>query len=411
LDGNDLIFIPAEVITSNHLEELSLQTSKIETNKSQIESLHPLVTRWMEKRKSLLNKFEQEIVESQLRKENARNILEINMLMCGLPDESNFFGWKSCSPALCVPTPDRHKTLLLSHPIHSELFIKKLISDPVFREIMEGYQIKLKMSKSLSCKETIQITSEEKCVDEIKPQNKLDRTKKNKSCLVLESEGQAIVMQVMAELSEEYRKNIAGVQVLDMSNIGLTFLSPAIRHFKKLERLFLENNHLCELPDEIGELKNLTFLALGGNELFRLPASIRKISKLGGITLDGNSLDPNEKLPLFEAMRKLHVLSIDDPEIIMQLYNRCKRNHEKLARLTKMLAVSLNLPREEKPKTKEAPNRGLPLLTLLRGKEENEPKKKHRHKNHLLPPPMPDRVPNLKLPAIAGTTKAITSRT
>jgi Leucine-rich repeat (LRR) protein len=57
-----------------------------------------------------------------------------------------------------------------------------------------------------------------------------------------------------------------------------------------LRILFLVQNKLTNLPEDIGKLRSLNILSLRGNKIERLPDSITDLSNLGTLTLDQNNI-------------------------------------------------------------------------------------------------------------------------
>lgn len=75
--------------------------------------------------------------------------------------------------------------------------------------------------------------------------------------------------------------------VLDLRNRGLTKLPPEIGRFKRLEKLYLNENPLRTLPPEIGLLTNLTELTLGdpSRALTNLPPEIGALRRLEALRI------------------------------------------------------------------------------------------------------------------------------
>ncbi|XP_024940249.1 uncharacterized protein LOC107267295 isoform X2 [Cephus cinctus] len=84
---------------------------------------------------------------------------------------------------------------------------------------------------------------------------------------------------------------------LDWPNVGIEeFPSHIIKSYPGLRMLYLENNKLAKLPDELfTTLKNLMWLDVRNNLLTYLPESIKYHASLETILLQGNKI---ERLPL-----------------------------------------------------------------------------------------------------------------
>ncbi|KIC76476.1 hypothetical protein DB41_GB00110, partial [Neochlamydia sp. TUME1] len=86
---------------------------------------------------------------------------------------------------------------------------------------------------------------------------------------------------------ERHGKDITS---LDLTEIGLTSLSPEIGQLPHLQTLNLENNQLTFLPAEIGQLPHLQTLNLENNQLTFLPAEIGQLFQLQWLHLNNNQL-------------------------------------------------------------------------------------------------------------------------
>lgn len=76
---------------------------------------------------------------------------------------------------------------------------------------------------------------------------------------------------------------------LDLSNKGLTELSPDIGKLVKLQDLNLSGNQLTELPAEIANLEELYKLDAGSNQLSSLPAAFSRLTNIEYLFLYGNN--------------------------------------------------------------------------------------------------------------------------
>ena len=87
-----------------------------------------------------------------------------------------------------------------------------------------------------------------------------------------------------------------------------TNMAEAMKNPKRVQRLFLENQGLESLPEEVLRLTNLTFLNLERNRLSKLPASISELTKLEELYLFSNQI---EDFPVgVEGLSKLKILAL-----------------------------------------------------------------------------------------------------
>jgi len=82
--------------------------------------------------------------------------------------------------------------------------------------------------------------------------------------------------------------NIETLRISD--NIGE--LPEWIRHFRKLDVLWLEGCGLRKVPDWIGDLTELSYLTLYDNKLEELPNSIARLERLKKFSINKNPLNP-----------------------------------------------------------------------------------------------------------------------
>ena len=83
---------------------------------------------------------------------------------------------------------------------------------------------------------------------------------------------------------------LTSLEILSLENNKLTDLPESIFKLINLEKLFLENNQLTDLPESISELSNLQELDLSNNQLSGLPFSIEKLTNLIKLDLEKNQL-------------------------------------------------------------------------------------------------------------------------
>jgi Leucine-rich repeat (LRR) protein len=92
------------------------------------------------------------------------------------------------------------------------------------------------------------------------------------------------------------------LRILVLSYNHLQTLSPAIKVLTALRELYVGDNKLEWLPEELAELK-LKKLSLPNNQLKRLPESISLLkTSLGFLYLQGNQFLPNEIKRIREAL-------------------------------------------------------------------------------------------------------------
>ncbi|HEX7315319.1 MAG TPA: COR domain-containing protein [Pyrinomonadaceae bacterium] len=99
-----------------------------------------------------------------------------------------------------------------------------------------------------------------------------------------------------------------GAEELDLSNKGLTELSPAIGILFRLKYLILHGNKLTSLPPEIGQLLQLELIDLSNNELSWLPKEFSNLIHLEALELGDNkfALCP----PQIGELTDLRILSL-----------------------------------------------------------------------------------------------------
>lgn len=98
------------------------------------------------------------------------------------------------------------------------------------------------------------------------------------------------------------------VQEFDLSNKGLASVSSQIGEFVALERLYLQNNKLITLPEELTELNNLMTLDASRNAITALPKGFENMSRLRKINLCRNQI---EIFPIsLTKMKNVKVLDI-----------------------------------------------------------------------------------------------------
>ncbi|KAG2389104.1 hypothetical protein C9374_014504 [Naegleria lovaniensis] len=77
---------------------------------------------------------------------------------------------------------------------------------------------------------------------------------------------------------------------ITLFNNKIQRLPPNLFQLTQIEALYLQNNELSEISEEIGNLQNLTELDLFNNKLTSIPSSIGKLVKMKRLCLDNNDL-------------------------------------------------------------------------------------------------------------------------
>ncbi|BBI16548.1 leucine-rich repeat domain-containing protein [Neochlamydia sp. S13] len=93
--------------------------------------------------------------------------------------------------------------------------------------------------------------------------------------------------ELLTRWIEELGKNIT---ILDLDNVGLTYLPPEIGQLSQLQALGLSNNQLTVIPPEMWHLSKLRCLLLDSNQLRAIPTSIGHLSQLQTLYLNFNQL-------------------------------------------------------------------------------------------------------------------------
>ena len=135
----------------------------------------------------------------------------------------------------------------------------------------------------------------------------------------------------------------------------LTAIPAEVFDFVWLERLYLRNNQLSELPDSIGNLQNLSTLNLSDNQLSELPDAIRNLQNLSTLELGSNQLSelPNSisHLPklsrLYLGYNQLSeipdfISSCQNLSILHLNYNQLSRIPDSITRLQNLRELYLD---------------------------------------------------------------------
>ena len=122
------------------------------------------------------------------------------------------------------------------------------------------------------------------------------------------------------------------IVIKDKHIIGLDIHCNQLEEFPKsifklthLKKLYLDNNKISIIPDDIGELKSLVDLSLSGNVLTNVPHSIRKLKSLKNLGLERNEL--KEFPDVFEEYCSLEniYLSFNHLDRIPESISKCRK--------------------------------------------------------------------------------------
>jgi Leucine-rich repeat (LRR) protein len=86
-----------------------------------------------------------------------------------------------------------------------------------------------------------------------------------------------------------------------------------------LKNLFLSNNQLTDLPQEIGQLTQLEYLDISDNQLTKLPQEIGQLTQLTNLYLSNNQLT---EFP--QEIRQLRYLALNGNPIPEDITNQLK---------------------------------------------------------------------------------------
>lgn len=115
------------------------------------------------------------------------------------------------------------------------------------------------------------------------------------------------------ELVVDEVKYLVQLQVLHLQHNKLTKLPSTIGQLTCLVVLNLEHNYLTYLPSEIKQLKRLTKLLLANNQLVELPATIIYLDNLEELHVANNKLKrlPDEDFSCLESLKQLNIANND----------------------------------------------------------------------------------------------------
>ncbi|MBT4594836.1 leucine-rich repeat domain-containing protein [bacterium] len=310
ISSNKIKHIPAEIVNLQNLKTLNV-------SHCELTSIHRNVGRLKKLSELSYDRNYLLFVQKELMDKEKRLWLDENPRSQRKYKKPN--SWKSNYDAqdhIPIPRPDKDGIITLNHPTSAQTLLNLLTSYPRFSE-----QILLhtKRTNGTEFFDGVHLPKLQhfKCCS-----NLFGRTKKMYS-LKFTSEEQAIRFQIELVLNESYKKQMVPVQILDMEGLYLQELSPAIVHLPNLERIFLQDNQLYKLPDEIGSLEKLTILNLANNALETLPQSLENLVELRSIILDGNPLDGPRPLPHFENLPEMEIISTGCKETDIRFLEQC----------------------------------------------------------------------------------------
>ena len=122
---------------------------------------------------------------------------------------------------------------------------------------------------------------------------------------------------VKLRLNKNFKYDIQKfTNLIELYAPGYNLSQESLEHIGKLnnlQKLYLDNNLISELPSAIGELSNLQTLSIGYNKLQKLPDSIKSLSDLQMLNLGNNYL---RELPdSIDNLKNLRVLNIQNNRI------------------------------------------------------------------------------------------------
>lgn len=104
------------------------------------------------------------------------------------------------------------------------------------------------------------------------------------------------------------KKNHLEVEILDLSNKGLTAIPRRVFTLENLKVLILDRNVIKEIPVDILNLKQLRYLSITNNKLTKLPNEISKLENLEHLNIILNQITeiPEE----FIELKKLRIFVV-----------------------------------------------------------------------------------------------------
>jgi hypothetical protein len=111
----------------------------------------------------------------------------------------------------------------------------------------------------------------------------------------------------LSEISPQIA-NLAKLQMLTVSHNQLEYLPYEIGHLSELRHLDLSNNQLESIPNEISSLSNLVVLNLSNNHISTLPYGLMELKSLKSLNLDGNPIPNWEIVELADALPECRIV-------------------------------------------------------------------------------------------------------
>jgi hypothetical protein len=111
----------------------------------------------------------------------------------------------------------------------------------------------------------------------------------------------------LSEISPQIA-NLAKLQMLTVSHNQLEYLPYEIGHLSELRHLDLSNNQLESIPNDIGSLSNLVVLNLSNNHISTLPYGLMELKSLKSLNLDGNPIPNWEIVELADALPECRIV-------------------------------------------------------------------------------------------------------
>lgn len=86
-------------------------------------------------------------------------------------------------------------------------------------------------------------------------------------------------------------QSVLGLDHLELTRMGLTFIPPEIFNFRNLTWLDIEGNELTSIPDGLGYLINLEYLSFSRNKFSDLPIEVCDLVELQSLRLRHNQIN------------------------------------------------------------------------------------------------------------------------